>query len=265
MKKLAFLLFLISSQALGGLIGGLDPQDVERVNGVVNGGFENRLQGWDSLIGTFSYNSAGLNVAHGEGAASWTPGNGQLQSSTWLSEPGEAGSTCVFKFSYKGGDGAITAKLQASAADVASYVLQTSTDWTPVEVVYSCPAVASTMQIILEAGGAGAITYIDDFYVSKKSVSAAVNPIVYQSERSIGTVGSVANDKGPITSNDIAFSNSAYFPLDDLAGRGLSNLGIQGGNLTNINSVPFETKGFFGREALSNFTAKPFSFKRYGV
>lgn len=81
-----------------------------------------------------------------------------------------------------------------------------------------------------------------------QSPSATVNPIVYQSERSIGTVGAVANDQGPLVDGDITFASSAYFPL---AGN-TTNSASQGGHLTAEGSPAFNGVGFFNRENVAN-------------
>ena len=77
------------------------------------------------------------------------------------------------------------------------------------------------------------------------------NPIVFNQTRSVGTVGSVANDYGPLADTDFPTpANVHYYHLNGDANDDSSNTAI---NLTVNGGLQFNGKGLFGRENVANF------------
>jgi len=250
MKKILLAISLMSSHAMGAFFG-VEEQDLRTTTIIENGGFENGESRWSASGGTFDTVTSGVNLALGESSGSWDAGAAaQTLSSTQQDIPNEMlGQACVVSWAYKGGDGNLKIQAWDGSSVLSEFDVVTATTWSRVQLNFTCPS-SGTLGVRVIASADAAIIYMDSFFVGRVlDQSVNINPIVYNIERSIGTVGSVANAKGPLVDGDITFADSAYFPL---AGDALNDA-VQGGDLAESGTVSYTGKGFFGRENVVSF------------
>lgn len=254
MNYLLLIGVLILSTPAWGALFGLDAQDLERTSLLVNGGFENGESKWtasgSSVLDTVT---SGANLAVGSRTGSWdaTAAAETLTSAQVTVPVGYYNKLCQLNFLYKGGDNNLTAQvIDGTLAIVSSQQLVTVADFTEVSLKFSCPG-SGTLAYRLSAGADAAILYLDSIYLGLSGDPVAANPIVYEEERSIGTVGSVANAKGSLVDGD--FATPSLLAAFSLNGSSTKTSGTATANLTETDAPDYIAKGFFGFEQVASF------------
>lgn len=248
MKKISLLLLLISNIALATFTD-VDKQFVPYRNYLDNPGFEYAKTKWENSGGTFAITTTVADIAEGTSAASFdASATAQYIRSALLAVPsGLYGAECELRFRYKGGDSNYSVSVvNGSDVALATVNLTTSTNYVQKISKFTCPT-SGSWRVRLQSSGNGAIVYLDSIYLGGEIArTAVVNPIVYEETRSVGSVGSVANDYAPLTDADFPVpANVRYWHL---AGDSLEKSGNTDINLTQNGTPLFNGTGFWGRE-----------------
>lgn len=248
---LTLLAFIPSAQA-GLFDAGITKQNIRGFTLNENGGFENSKSRWTgSGSSIFSTVSSGVNKHTGAKSGSWdATANGEtLQNDLTVIPDGLQGKSCLMTYSYKGGDPLIEAQIWDGTQVIATVEIASAAGWLDRTLNFTCPTSGSIGFRLLATGDAE-IIYLDAVLIGLFPENGIMgNPIVYDRERSIGTVGSVANAKGALVDGDVTFASSAYFPF---AGDVINDASL-GGNFTEVSSPNQNGLGFFNRENLYVF------------
>lgn len=248
---LTLLAFIPSAQA-GLFDAGITKQNLRGFTLNDNGGFENSKSKWTgSGSSIFSTVSSGVNKYTGAKSGSWdATANGEtLLNDLTVIPDGLYGKNCLMVYSYKGGDPLIEAQIWDGTQVIATVEIASAAGWLDRTLNFTCPTSGSIGFRLLAIGDAE-IIYLDAVLIGLFPENGIMgNPIVYDRERSIGTVGSVANAKGALVDGDVTFASSAYFPF---AGDVINDASL-GGNFTEVSSPNQNGLGFFNRENLYVF------------
>lgn len=256
---------LIAGPAQAAIFGSdLDKQDVPATNLLENGGFENGKARWTSSgSAVFSTVTSGANLAVGSTTASWdaTADTEALASAQVAITQGHENKVCLASWIWKGGDTNLKAQvIDGTSAVLASVDLSATTAFTPLQMPYTCPS-SGTVAFRLLAGADAAIVYLDSVMLGSREAPVMINPVVYKEDRSIGTVGAVANDQGAISATDFPTPASTArwsFSGDSVDAAGLATLSANIQGTTTGGTAIFNRKGILASENQPDVTGHYF-------
>jgi len=252
-----FIIFIIiaflASPAFGGIIGGLDAQDVPNTNLMENGGFENGESRWTADgSSVFSTVTSGANLGLGSRSGSWDASAGaeSLASSQVAINNGQGTRLCTASFMWKGGDANIAAQVWDGSSVLATRTLSAVADWTHDTIGYTCPT-SGTVGFRLLSSADAAIVYLDDVYMGIQPISVNINPTVFTATNTVtgfgGTTGTIAHNL------NVPIDNQYWYAiLDD----GSVKTQLSGSDFitdTTVNDIDYDFTGLAGSDTVTVF------------
>lgn len=250
MKNFLILLAFVTTSVQAGILSDVDKQDLVHINQVVNSGFENGKSGWKNTGGTFSVDedTTGNFYLNFDSTAA-----AQFVDSKLTVVPEEIyGGKCSVRVNWNEGDNLTEVRVvDQSNVLLATIPLYAVTTNTTRRYKFTCPSSGSWRTRVYSLGDALPVKIAAVYVGEEVENSFVANPIVFNQERSIGSVGSVANARGALVPTDFPIpANAHIYNLDGDANDSTSgtpiSLAINGG-------LQFAGKGFFGRENIADF------------
>lgn len=187
-NSIAFLSLLAFAFVALGLTT-IDKQEIDDINILENGGFENGLARWTNTgAASFGKVTSGSNLLIGSASASWDASVlSDALTSAQATVPGVLqGRMCEAKFRYKGGDTSINAEVINGATDVlASWKLQNNAVGLQIATVartevitFPCPS-SGTVAFRLTASSNAAILFLDGVLIGRLNAISVSQSEIY--------------------------------------------------------------------------------------